>query len=142
MPVNYTIPKPTAGTSRATAPTETSIITDVSDTIADIDSRLKAVTITSQAADYTLALADAGKHVEGTKATAQIITIPPASTVAFPVGTTINVRQMGAGQITLTPGAGVTLRSPRGAKTAVQYATATLVNRAADEWVVSGDVAV
>lgn len=42
MPVNYAISKPTAGTSRATAPTETQIIADVSDTIADIDTRIDA----------------------------------------------------------------------------------------------------
>ncbi|HET7736441.1 MAG TPA: hypothetical protein VFK52_10725 [Nocardioidaceae bacterium] len=43
MPVNYSISKPAAGTSRATAPTETQIIADVSDTIADIDARLASV---------------------------------------------------------------------------------------------------
>lgn len=40
MPVNYAIPQPTPGTSRATSPTEVEILVDVSDTIADIDARL------------------------------------------------------------------------------------------------------
>lgn len=101
----------------------------------------KTVAISTQAADYTLALGDAGSEVEGTKATAQTITIPPNSTVAFPVGTVINIRQMGAGQITVAAGVGVTLRAPRGAKTAVLYATVSLVKRAADEWVLAGDAA-
>lgn len=42
MTVNYAIPKPTPGTPRSTSPTETEIITDVSDTIADINTRLDA----------------------------------------------------------------------------------------------------
>ena len=40
MPIDYSISKPTAGTSRSTSPTEVEILTDVSDTIADVGSRL------------------------------------------------------------------------------------------------------
>lgn len=43
MAVDYTIAKPVAGTSRATSPTETEILTDVSDTVADIDTRITAL---------------------------------------------------------------------------------------------------
>ena len=43
MAVNYAITAPTAGVSRSTAPTEVSIVTDVADTIADIDSRITAL---------------------------------------------------------------------------------------------------
>lgn len=108
--------------------------------IADLNNRAPiTVAITSQAADYTLVLADAGTEVEGSKGTAQTVTIPPNSAVAFPVGTTINVRQMGAGQITVAAGAGVTLRAPNGAKTAHQYSTVGLIKRATDEWVLGGD---
>ena len=97
------------------------------------------LTITQQAADYTLALGDAGTEVEGTKATAQTITVPPNSSVAFAVGTVINIRQYGAGQVTVAAGAGVTLRAPYGTKTAAQYSTLSLIQRATDEWVISGD---
>lgn len=100
------------------------------------------ITATQQAGDYTFALTDAGTVVEGTKATAQAFTIPPHSTVAFPVGTVLEVFQDGAGAITLTAGAGVTLRSD-GSKvaTAAQYATVGLRQRAQDEWVLTGDLA-
>jgi hypothetical protein len=40
MPIDYSLPKPTPGTSRATSPTETEILTDISDTVADVGSRL------------------------------------------------------------------------------------------------------
>jgi major tropism determinant Mtd-like protein len=99
------------------------------------------VTSTQQPGSYTFALADAGTVVEGVGATAQTFTIPPHSAVAFPVGTVIEVFQYGAGQIVLAPGAGVTLRSDGGkAATAAQYATVGLRQRAADEWVLSGDL--
>jgi hypothetical protein len=88
---------------------------------------------------YTLALTDAGKVVEANNAAAITLTVPPNSSVAFPIGTVVEVFQMGAGQVTVTAGAGVTLRVPNGAKTAKQYAVASLWKRDTDIWVVSGD---
>lgn len=40
MGINYDLPKPTPGSPRSTSPTETEILRDVSDTIADAGSRL------------------------------------------------------------------------------------------------------
>jgi hypothetical protein len=50
---------------------------------------------------------------------------------------------LGAGQITVAAGAGVTIRS-EGTKLKLkgQYATATLVKIASDEWVLLGNIAV
>jgi hypothetical protein len=101
-----------------------------------------SVASTQQAGDYTFVLGDAGTVVEGTKATAQTFTIPTHASVAFPVGTIIEVFQDGAGQITIAGAGGVTLRSDGAkVKTAAQYATIGLRQRAADEWVLSGDLA-
>jgi hypothetical protein len=75
LTVNYSISKPTAGTSRATAPTETQIIADVSDTIADIDARLDPAEAklagieTGATADQTAAevpITDAGGYYTAT----------------------------------------------------------------------------
>jgi hypothetical protein len=55
------------------------------------------------------------------------LTIPPNSSVAYGIGTQINIMQMDAtGTVTITAGAGVTLNSD-GAKlkTNAQYAVAT-----------------
>jgi hypothetical protein len=95
----------------------------------------------TQSASYTLVLADAGKLVEMNVASANTLTVPPNSSVAFPVGTQIAVRQYGAGITTLTPGAAVTIRS-RGSLTALAgtYGEAVLTKRATDEWVASGDL--
>jgi uncharacterized protein DUF5907/baseplate protein BppL len=99
------------------------------------------LTANTQAGSYVLVLGDVGKVIEMNVAGANTLTVPPNSSVAFPIGTIVEVYQMGAGQTTLTPGAGVTLREREGKlKTAGQYATVALRKRATDEWVVAGDV--
>jgi hypothetical protein len=98
------------------------------------------VVINTRTVSYTLVLADAGKLVEMNVASANTLTVPLNASVAFPVGTVINVRQYGAG--TTTIGGSATIRS-RGAlvNLAGLYAEATLTKRATDEWVLSGDLA-
>lgn len=93
-------------------------------------------------ANDTLVLTDDGNIVEPNKATAITETIPPNTDVAFPVGAYVEVMQLGAGQVTIAAGAGVTLRAPNGAKTAAQYSTLGVRQRAANEWVVTGDAVV
>lgn len=89
---------------------------------------------------YTLVLADGdlGKFVTMSNAAASTLTIPPNSAVAFPIGAVIEGAQLGAGQVTLTPGSGVTLRADPGAKIAARYGTFALVKLATDEWLAMG----
>lgn len=89
---------------------------------------------------YTLVLADAGKLIEMGKATAQTLTIPTNASVAFPIGTKIDVVQTGAGETTIA-GAGVTINS-EGSKLKLnaQWAGATLIKRGTDTWVVIGSL--
>lgn len=97
----------------------------------------------TQTSSYTLVAGDALKTVEMNSASANNLTIPPNSSVAFGVGTVVYVRQYGAGNTTLVAGSGVTIRSRGGAlRMAGQYAEAMLTKRATDEWVLSGDVVV
>jgi ferric-dicitrate binding protein FerR (iron transport regulator) len=99
------------------------------------------LTINAQTASYTLVLTDAGKIVSVSNASANVLTVPTNATVAFAIGTSILIRQAGAGQTTVTPAGGVTVSS-RGAalKLAGQYAYATLVKVATDTWELSGDI--
>jgi hypothetical protein len=60
-------------------------------------------------AAYTLVLADAGKMMYHSEATARAWTIPPNSSVAFPIGTVINFLNQSTGDITVTRGSGVAL---------------------------------
>ena len=91
---------------------------------------------------YTLALTDSGKFVTLSNASAITATIPPNSSVAFPIGTQVNLMQLGAGQVTVAAGVGVTLRSAGSlVKTSAQYAVATALKIASDEWVLLGNTA-
>jgi hypothetical protein len=108
----------------------------------ETDAGVGLVAITSQTTSYTLVLGDGGKAVEMNSASALNLTVPPNSAVAFPVGTVIETAQIGAGQVTLVPGSGVTLRSPNGLRTRAQYSSVSLRKKATDEWVVAGDVVV
>ena len=100
-----------------------------------------SVTINPQTASYTLVLADAGKQVEIlVTSTANTLTVPPNSSVAFPVGTILLVVQTGTGQTTLTPGAGVTINATPGLKLRTQWSSVMLVKRATDTWFAAGDL--
>lgn len=99
----------------------------------------KEVSINSQAGDYTLALSDSGKYVRMTKGTANNLTVPANGTVAFPVGTSIAVRQAGAGVTTLVAAGGVTLNNPgTDLHFAKQNATCQLIKVASDTWDIVG----
>jgi hypothetical protein len=90
---------------------------------------------------YTAVLTDDGKLITADNAAAIALTIPPNSSVAFGIGTQINIMQLGAGQVTITAGAGVTLRSAGSKlKTNAQYAVATCCKIATDTWVVVGNL--
>lgn len=92
---------------------------------------------------YTFVLGDAGDLVTGNNAAAQTFTVPPNASVAFPVSTTvINLGQLGAGQISIAAGAGVTIRSS-GSKLKLtgQYSAASLVKIGTNEWFLFGDIA-
>ena len=101
----------------------------------------KLITTNRQTASYTLVLGDADKLVEMNVATANNLTVPPNSSVAFATGTQILLAQYGAGQTTVVAGSGVTIRS-NGAKLKlnVQYSGATLIKIATDEWYLFGDI--
>lgn len=98
------------------------------------------VVTNSQAGSYTLALTDAGKLVEVTAATSATVTVPPNSSVPFPIGIVVNVFQYGAGQVSVAAGTGVTVLTPASLTVRVRYAEISLRKRAADEWVVAGDL--
>jgi hypothetical protein len=96
----------------------------------------------AQTASYTLALTDAGKMVTMTVGSANNLTVPPNSSVAFPVNTRIDLLQYGTGQTTVVAGAGVTIYSSGSKlKLSGQYSGASLWKKASDTWVLIGDIA-
>ena len=95
-----------------------------------------------QAASYTLVLSDWGKIVEMNVGGANNLTVPLNSSVAFPIGTEIQVLQYGNGQTTIVPfSVGVVLNSKSGQlKIANKFTGVTLVKVGTDEWYVIGNL--
>jgi hypothetical protein len=97
--------------------------------------------------DYTAVLADQYQVLElMNKATAIAYKIPTNASVAFPVGTVLNILNIGAGLLTIsavTPGtttilsAGATPAAP----TVSQYRSAACIKTATDAWYVVGAIA-
>ena len=127
-----------------TTSTEIGYVNGVTSAIqTQLDSKTsKLVTTNRQTASYTLVLSDADKLVEMNVASANNLTVPLNSSVAFSIGTQILLAQYGAGQTTIVATSGVTIRSNGGKlKLNVQYSGATLIKIATDEWYLFGDIA-
>lgn len=132
---------PTAGQQRLFLDSATHHLKRVnsSGAVTDIESLAAVLTINAQTGTaYTLVAGDAGAFVTMTNAAASTLTVPPNSSVAFAVGTRIEGAQLGAGQVTLTPGAGVTINGTPGLRLAAQYGTFGLIKTATDTWLAYG----
>jgi len=89
---------------------------------------------------YTLVAADDGRVIELSNASPITMTVPLDSSVNFTVGTQIILLQTGAGQVTVAGAGGVTVNATPGLKLRTQWSSATLIKRAADTWVLIGDL--
>lgn len=106
-----------------------------------VDKSDKHISINSQLNDYTLVLSDDSKLIDMNKATAIVLTVPKNSIVAFSIGTIVNIRQKGAGQITITPvDVDVTINSQDGLITTNQHAIASILKIDTDTWVAVGSL--
>ena len=101
----------------------------------------------AETASYTAVLANNGQVVTMNNASANTFSIPTNASVQFPIGTQINVLQIGAGQTTIqavTSGTtsvlstGATAATP---KLRAQYSAATCLKAGTDLWYVFGDIA-
>lgn len=91
---------------------------------------------------YTLVLADAGKMVSLSNASAITLTLPQDSAVAIAIGSYVDLYQLGAGQVTVVAGTGATLRiSGLTAKARAQYSRFAVQKVSANTWVLMGDLA-
>ncbi len=97
--------------------------------------------ITQKTASYTLSTLDHRDDlIEMGSASALTLTIPLNSSIAYPVGTSLDILQTGAGQVTIAGAAGVTVNATPGLKLRTQWSSATLFKRAENTWVVYGDL--
>lgn len=95
---------------------------------------------------YTLVIGDGttgGNACIGTvtvsNAATQTVTVPPNSSVAFPVPDEIDFIQLGAGQTCIAAGVGVTLNTPTSLCARAQNSTFGIRKIATDTWQVFGD---
>jgi len=123
--------------------TELSYVKGVTSTIqTQIDTKQnKLKSFNRQTSSYTLVLSDADKLVEMNVATANNLTIPLNSSVAYAIGTQIDVVQYGAGQTSILATGGVTIRSTNSwLKINARYGAVTLTKVGADEWYLWGNL--
>jgi hypothetical protein len=97
----------------------------------------------AKAGNYTLASGDAAETIIiMDSSSANDLTVPPASSVAFVTGTSITVVQRGTGKTRILAGAGVTLLATPGLFLRARYSSCTIVKTEnANEWFVIGDLA-
>jgi len=93
-----------------------------------IDNSVSTETENAQSGtSYTFALTDGGKMVTGSNSSPTTFTVPTNSSIGFPIGTRIDVLQIGTGKITIANSVGVILLSQGGNKTIKeQYVACTL----------------
>jgi hypothetical protein len=90
---------------------------------------------------YTLSLDDISKSLTFNSAATYTVSVPPYSSIAFPIGTKIDILRLGAGAVTISPGSGVTINSKNSNKNiAAQYSGATLVKVDTNTWILIGDL--
>jgi len=131
--------KPSGGAANATEALR-ALGTTAGTAAAGDDTRfLGSTTINFQTAGYTLVLSDRGKMIDMASAGALTLLVP-ADAVGFQVGDLVHVMQSGAGQVTVAGTGGATVVGNPGLKTAGQWATATMMKRAANSWVLFGGI--
>lgn len=102
-----------------------------------LDSLFTSVAINAQTDSYTLVLSDKSKLITMSNGSANTLTIPLNSSVAYATGTWIDVINIGAGTCTVTAASGVTLNgTDGGTKELVQWAGARLYKINTDTWIV------
>lgn len=98
-------------------------------------------TIIQKTDSYTLSsLSERDSMIEFSGQSGMTVTIPSDSSLDFPVGTSLDVLQTASGQVTIAGAQGVTVAATPGLKLRTQWSSATLVKRAANTWVVMGDL--
>jgi hypothetical protein len=114
------------------------VFTDGTQTKEGVPSRTPII---SKTANYTLsALSERDSLIEVNSTEPVTITIPANATVAYPVGTTLDILGINTGLITIAGAGGVTVNATPGLKLRTQWSSATLLKRAENSWVVYGDL--
>jgi hypothetical protein len=127
--------------------TGTQTLTNKTLTTPTLDDAKINLAFDAETASYTAVLANNSQVVTMNNASANTFSIPTNASVAFPIGTQINVLQIGAGQTTIQAvTSGTTTINSTGAtstapKLRARYSAATCLKAGTDLWYVFGDIA-
>ena len=97
----------------------------------------------NQTADYTLVIGDSHGMVRVNSSSARTVTIPPSSSVDFPVGTEKLVYRNGSGSVTLVAGSGVTIIKKSALTVSARYGVARIIkvlSSGSGAWIAYGDL--
>jgi hypothetical protein len=139
----------TAITAADTGTVTSTMITDGTIVNADINAsaaidlgKLADATIDEKSASYTLALTDKNKFIKmSVTSTANTVTVPTNTSVAFPIGSQIHIIQYGSGKTQVIPVSGtVILYATPGTYLRAQYSSATLLKCDTNIWMLMGDL--
>lgn len=134
---------PTVAGAQAITLTET--LTDAvgSPKTTDVSAVVEAPPNLASGVDYRFVRTDENRIVPRSNASAQTVTIPPNSEVAFPIDTILTVEQSGAGALTVVAGDGVTLHflDTLSLVSAGQYGVIQARKTDTDTWTVFGALA-
>ena len=127
---------------------DSNILIDAANASLDSSGNLDVSTIvagrsinTQTGTTYTFVIGDRLKVVTLNNGSAITLTVPPNSSVAFAVGTSIDIIQLGSGQVTVAGGSGVTVNSTPTLKLRAQYSVGSCLKIATDQWIFMGDLA-
>jgi hypothetical protein len=99
---------------------------------------------TDTSTSFTPAITDNGKLVTLSNTSPITVTIPPFSSVAYPVGAQLNFVGINTGAVTFAQGAGVIIVSTGATASApalrARYSSATAVCISQDNWFIAGDI--
>ena len=125
-------------TGTVTLPSAGIVFSDGTQALEGVPSRTPII---QKSASYTLsALTERDDLIEMASASAMTLTIPTDATLNFPVGTSLDILQTSTGQVTIAGAGGVTVNATPGLKLRTQWSSCTLFKRAANTWVVYGDL--
>ena len=98
--------------------------------------------ISQKSTSYTLSsLTERDDLIEVNSAYGCVVSIPEDATLDYPIGTSLDVLQTGAGEVSIAPVSGtVIVNATPGLKLRTQWSSCTLFKRAANTWVVYGDL--
>ncbi len=117
-------------------------ITTWDNVIATFGLLTRTLTINAQTGTtYQVAAADAHAKITMDNAAANVLTVPANATTALPVGTIVNVSQIGAGVTTITGATGVSVNGVSAGSAAIsdQWTSVTLTKIGTDAWLAEGN---